>query len=476
MPSVKKNFIYSSILTTANYVFPLLTYPYISRVLGVDNIGAVNFVDSIVSYFILFAMMGIGVCGIREIAASTGDKLRMSRSFSSLLLLSTITTAIAVIGLAAATLLVPKLQANSSMMHMGVIKLGFTYLCIEWFYQGLEDFSYITRRTIFVKSLFVASVFLFVRDPDDYAVYYLLMCMMVAVNAVINIVHARKFVTFSFRGISFRPFVRPFLIMGVFLFLTSMYTSFNVAYLGFVTNDTQVGYYTTAVKLYSIILALFTAFTGVMMPRMCALLANKEIEKFKAYFYKSTDALMSFALPAIVFSMVMAPEIILLLSGPNYEGAITPMRIVMPLILIIGYEQVLVIQTLMPLKKDNVISRNSFIGAGVGVGLNLLLVPMLQSVGSAIVWLVCEVVVLILSQIAVSKAVHIKSPYLKFGKMLLVYIPLGFMLIFLNTFIFEGIWRLMAGGIVTLTYMVSYNMMFERDGVVIGLINKIVRR
>lgn len=112
MPSIKKNFFYSSILTTANYIFPLLTFPYASRVLGVTNIGIVNFVDSIIHYFILVSMMGINIVGIREIAKSKGNKEQLSKTFSGLFWLNTLTTTIALIVVVLLTMFVEPLREH----------------------------------------------------------------------------------------------------------------------------------------------------------------------------------------------------------------------------------------------------------------------------------------------------------------------------------------------------------------------------
>ncbi len=475
MPSIKKNVIYSSILTTANYVFPLLTYPYVSRVLGVDNIGVVNFVDSVVYYFVLISMLGISVCGIREIAACRGDRERMSMAFSSLLSLNFLTTIVALVAMIGAIVWVPQLQENAAMMHIGIIKLCFSFLCIEWFYQGIEDFRYITRRTILVKCCYVVAVFLFVRESSDYRIFYLLMVLMVAVNAVINLVHARKFVNFSLKGLRFRPFLPAFLIMGAYLLLTSMYTSFNVTYLGFVSDDTQVGYYATATKLYGILLALFTAFTGVLMPRMSALLADGRIQEFKEFFFKSSGVLMAFAIPAVLAGMILAPEVVYLLSGPGYEGAITPMRIVLPLVFIIGYEQILVIQTLMPLKSDRIVFRNSLIAGVVAVALNLLIVPHLFAAGSALVWLICELLVLTLSQIAVTRLTGIKPPCGSFITQLLAYLPMCALLVGMESIVDGAFMRLLAAGVIIVLYVAAVNLLFFPESIVSQTIARLRR-
>lgn len=429
MANIKKNFFYSSILTTANYLFPMLTYPYVSRVLGVDNIGLCNFADSIISYFLLFSMMGIGTVGIREVAKYQNDKDKLDQVYSSLLILNTVTTIIAVIALLLATFCVPQLHANKELMYVGAIRLLMSYLQIEWLFKGLEDFKYITVRTLIIKAFYVIAVFLFVKTGNDYVVYFTLYTLMTAVNAIVNVWYARYFVRFTIRKISILPYVKSFFILGAYGFLTSLYITFNVAFLGFSSNETQVGYYTTATKLFGILLSLFSAFTGVMLPRMSSLLAEGKKEEFGQLLHRSVNILMMFSTPLVFFSIVFAPQIIGIISGKGYEGAIIPMRIVMPLMLIIGYEQILVIQTLMPLKKDKAIFINSVFGAGVGLLLNFAIVPSLQSIGSSVVWLLSEFIVLVSAQAFVTKYIGLRFPFALFFKNIITYIPMLFFII-----------------------------------------------
>lgn len=436
MISIKKNVWYSSIVTVANYIFPFLTYPYVSRVLGVSCIGACNFVDGIINYFLLFSMMGMSIMGIREISSSKVDVDRLNKTFSSLFILNTISTTLVLIFYVASIFLIPKLNEYKELMYIGILKLIFNYLLIEWFYKGIEDFKYIAVRTIIVKFLYVVSVFVFVRDREDYTVYFFLLTMMVVLNAIINILHSRKYVRIRISGISLKPYIKSFLILGLYFMLTSMYTSFNVVYLGFIAGETEVGYYTTATKLYSILLALFTAFTSVLMPRMSSLLSENKLEEFKTLFNKSVYILTGMTIPLILFSEFFAPEIIRLISGSGYDGAIIPMRIIMPLMLIIGYEQILVIQTLMPLKKDKVVFINSGIGAVISIFANILLVPSLQSIGSAIVWFISELTILLLSQHYVSKYIGMNFKIDLIIKNLLYNIPFLILLFVFHQFNF----------------------------------------
>ena len=304
--SIKKNFFYSSILTTANYIFPLITYPYVSRVLGVSNIGICNFVDSVVHYFILVSMMGVSILGIREVARCKDDRSELNKTFSSIFLLNTLTTTIALLLLLVGTFTVPQLYAHKQLMMVGAMKLLFNYLLVEWLYKGLEEFKYITLRTLLVKTGYVLSVFIFVHSAGDYPIYYLLTVMMIVVNAFVNFIHARKYVSLSWRGMNLKYLLKPFLTFGVYLIITSMYTSFNVAYLGFVAGETEVGYYTTATKLYALLLSLYTAFTGVMLPRMSALISEQKENEFERLLDKSLKFLFSFTIPLIIVTTVCA--------------------------------------------------------------------------------------------------------------------------------------------------------------------------
>lgn len=441
MPSIKKNFIYSSFLTTANIIFPLVVYPYVSRVLGVANLGLCSFINSIIDYFVLFSALGINILGIREIAAASKDQNKLDQTFSSLVVINGIATLVMLFILIGATIFVPRLHQNINLMLIGGFKLLFNFLLIEWFYRGLEEFKYITIRTLIVRLLYVASVFLLVKHENDYPVYFLLTTLMVVINAAINVVHSRKYATLTIKHLNLKFFTRPYIELGVYKVLTSMYTSLNIAYLGFVASDVEIGYYSTAIKLYSIILSLFTAFTGVMMPRMSFLYAEKDMEGFKGYINKSYNFLFSLLIPLIVFSTINAGSIIRIISGQGYEGAVLPMQIIVPIILIVGSEQVLIEQVLMPMKKDKIVTINAFVGATIGILLNLIIVPHLKSVGSAIVIALSELTVFILAVSEVKRFINVSFPLMSCIKQCAYYIPLiiieCFVVIIVNNFILE---------------------------------------
>jgi O-antigen/teichoic acid export membrane protein len=349
-------------------------------------------------------MIGIATVGIREISQSKGCRASLDKTFSRLLTINTITTSIVLAVLVASIYLVPKLYENRELMWIGALKLVSTYLLIDWLYKGLEEFKYITNRTILVKCLYVISVFLFIRSAEDTRLYFFMLTMMITANAAINLFHSRKYVTFRFCFDGLKPVFKAVTILGIYGILTSLYTTFNTVFLGFACGDVEVGYYATSHKIFKIILALFTAVTGVMMPRLSSLTAEGRHEEFKSLLKKSFSMLMMIFIPIAAGICVFAPLIIRIIAGPEFEGAIIPLRIIAPLIVIIGIEQIIIIQGLMPLKQDKAILINSIAGAITGITLNILLVPQHGAVGASIAWFASECVVLTSALIFFRKA------------------------------------------------------------------------
>ena len=471
--SIRVNFLYSAILTVSNYFFPFITYPYVSRVLGVEKIGICNFVDGIIHYFILFSMLGIVSVGIREIAKNRNDTQKINRAFSTLFLLNTISTTIVLAILISCIFFIPKFYIYKELMLIGVLKLISNYLLIEWLYKGLENFKLITQRTIIIKIVYVISIFVFVQNESDFIVYYLLTVLMITFNAIYNLLYARKLISFSFVEVNMKYYIKPFFTIGIYMLLTSMYVSFNVAYLGFVANDIEVGYYTTATKIYTIIISLFTAFTGVMLPRMSALLEEGRMQDFRKMILKSYNAFFCFAFPVILLSVTFAPQIIEIIAGKGYEGAITPMRIVMPLMLVIGIEQILVVQILMPLQKDKAIFVCSFVGAIIGVIMNMCLVNIYKSVGSSLVWVSSELVVLCVCQYYVYKYVRIGFPLNVILKNILCAIPIILIIYFLyNFWDVSQYCKLLIMIVVVPIYFILVQVYIVKNDLVVSLVNK----
>ena len=471
--SVKKNFLYNSILTASRYVIPLITYPYVSRVLGVTNIGICNFIDSIIDYFLLFSMMGIATVGVREIAATKSDSMKMNQAFTNLVSLNGIFTLLSLVALLIATFTFPELYEHKNLMLVGAMKLIANTCLMEWLFTGLEKFRFITIRTLIVRGLYVIAVFVFVRQADDYPLYFFLTAMMVVVNAVVNLCCVRDYAHFHWNGVQLKTYLRPILVIGLYTLLTSMYTTFNVVFLGFISDKDQIGYYGTATKLFAIIIAIYTAFTTVMLPRMSQLLAEHQTEQFLEMIQKSFRALLAVSMPMIILTCTFSEEIVLIISGSGYEGAYLPTRIVMPLIFVIGYSQILVIQILMPLKADRHILVNSCLGALGGILCNVIITTRFLAIGASITWVLSELIVMTAAQYRVKQAIGFSFPGRELLRNVMSYIPALIICMIISANIKEhAFMSLLLGGIVILLYAVVIQMTYLRNQVVMETIQR----
>ena len=262
--------------------------------------------------------------------------------------------------------------------------------------------------------------------------------------------------------------------MGLYKIITSIYTTMNVTWLGFVTDTDQVGYYTSATKLYTIIISVFTAFTGVMLPRLSALHALGNEEEFWKKIRLSVEALACFSFPVTVFSIIFAPNILHFLLGNGFEGAYLPFRIIAPLVFIIGYEQILVLQILIPRNYDRIVLRNSVIGASLAVLANFLIVKMYGATGSAIVWLSSELAVLTATLLFVCRKTHYALPLRTIGRYMICYAPLALVLYLMRrTMAASDLIILLTTGSVVLLFTIVIQKYYIKSPVAMGLIEKL---
>lgn len=474
--SLQNNFIYNSILTVSTYLFPLIVYPYISRTLGLSNIGIVNFVDNLVNYFVLISMMGINTVGVREIAATRDNRKQLSSTFMSLLSTTGITTLLAIIILWVAMYTVPTLIPYQDLLYVGLVKLVFNLFLMEWFFMGMEDFRYITNRSILIKCVYVLCVFIFVRDASDYKIYYVLCVAMVVANAVVNLFYSKRFVQYSLKSIDIRPFFRAFMTIGVYALLTNVYTMLNPVWLGFVTDTDEVGYFTTATKLHTIIMAFLLSFTNILFPRVSNLLAEGKNDEFWKKINMAFDAVFLFAFPTITYMLIAGPELLHFVVGDGFEGSYLPLRIITPLILIIGIEQILVIQILIAMHCDNTVLRNSFVGALVTLLLNMLLTAKMGAVGSAIVWGIAECVIMGLSLNVIYKKFKYILPFRRILTYIITYTPLLLLLLLIYHNL-SNIYVMMAVlSVLTAVYTFVNEIFILKNKVAVQLIHSLTKK
>lgn len=469
--SLRKNFVYSIIFTASQYIFPLLIFPYVSRVLGVANVGKVEYADSILNYFLLFSTLGVNIVGVREIAKNKNDQQKLQEVFSSLLSLTFITTTVSFIIYCIILSSITSGEDLKKLLMIGSGKLIFSFLLIEWFYKGFENFKLITLRTFFVKTLYTILIYVLVKNQNDYELYWSLTVISLIINAIINYSFSRKFVKFSFKSIQFGTYARPFYKYGIYLLLTSMYTTFNVFFLGYKTNEVQVGYYSTAVKIYMVFLGIYTAFSTIMFPRMSALISNNDKDKVKQFLQFSFDLLFKLSLPIICFIMFFAKDIIFFIAGNGFEGSVKPLQIILPLIFIVGLAQIFSVQILMPRNKDNNILGASIFGSIVGLSLNLLLVSSYQSIGSSVSFITSESAVMLVLFWSAKKHSDFTFNWKSIFINLLICIPI-IIISYLLKFIFNDFkYLFILASVIVAIYYLGINILIKDKVAMIALQN-----
>lgn len=392
--SVKVNYILNLINTGTQMLFPLITFPYVCRVIEADGVGQVNFFQSIISYISLFTCLGIPMYAIREIARDRNDVVKMNRTATEILLLHSVLTLVGYAIVAILCLTVPQIQVNIPLFLILSLTIFFTAIGCEWFYQGIEDFKYITIRGLIIKTISVILLFIFVRSKADLLYYGCYMVLGVLGGNIFNFFRLRKYIhreNIIFSELHIKRHIKPVLKVFSFSVVTSIYLQLNTILLGFFKNALAVGYFTAATKVMQLLLHMSSCLGSVMMPRASHLIAEKKESEFNSLIQKSYDFTLAIAMPMTVGLIFCAPNLITTLCGVKFENSILPSQIIAPIILMVAISNVFGIQVLFPKGKINIVTLCCGIGAVIDLILNLCLIPFFSYIGTSIAYLGAEV-------------------------------------------------------------------------------------
>lgn len=392
--SVKVNYILNLINTGTQMLFPLITFPYVCRVIEADGIGQINFFQSIISYISLFTCLGIPMYAIREIARDRSDVVQMNRTAMEILLLHSMLTLVGYAIVAILCLTVPQIQVNIPLFLILSLTIFFTAIGCEWFYQGIEDFKYITIRGLIIKTVSVVLLFIFVKSKTDLLYYGCYTVFGVLGGNIFNFFRLRKYIhreNIIFSELHIKRHIKPVLKVFSFSVVTSIYLQLNTVLLGFLKNALAVGYFAAATKVMQMLLTMSACLGSVMMPRASHLIAENKEDEFNRLIQKSYDFTLAIALPMTIGLIFCAPSLITALCGVKFEHSILPSQIIAPIILMVAISNVFGIQVLFPKGKINIVTFCCGIGAVADLILNLCLIPFFSYVGTSIAYLGAEV-------------------------------------------------------------------------------------
>ena len=405
--SLRLNFIMNAILTVSSFLFPIITFPYVSRVLMPDGTGKVNLAISVATYFSMLAQLGIPTYGIRICSQESDDKIQLSRTVQELLIINSVMSAFSYIVFAIMLFTVPKFSDDKALYIIVSSIVLFNTIGAEWLYRAIEQYKYITIRSIIFKTVALIATFILIKKPDDYIIYGGISIFASSASNILNFINLRKHVFMRPMGeYDFKRHFRAIFIFFAMSCATTVYTNLDTVMLGFMKTDDQVGFYTAAVKIKTILVSLITSLGTVLMPRATYFIAHNKIKEFYSISKKAINFVMLTAIPFTVYFIIFAREGIMFLSGGAFEGAIVPMQIIMPTLLFIGLSNITGIQMLVPLGKENMVLLSEIVGAIVDLIINIILIPPMGAVGAAIGTLVAEVAVLLVQYFALHGSVN----------------------------------------------------------------------
>lgn len=403
-PSITLNFIMNVILTMSSFIFPLITFPYVSRILGADGNGKIQMASSFVAYFILVSQLGIPTYGIKACAALRDDRKALSKTTHELLIINFSMTVIAYLVFFILLNAIPRLREEKLLYIISCSAVMLNTLGVEWLFKATEQYSYITIRSLIFKLIGVISMFLLVRYEKDYQIYAAITVFASYGSALMNLTQLSKYVDLRPMGsYNIRQHLKPVLILFAYTCATTIYTNLNSVMLGFMTTDADVGYYGVSVKLKNILVSIVTALGAVLLPRVSYYYKHGQMDSFWKTIQKSMHVVLLMAAPMALYCMIIAAPAIRFLAGDGYAESILPMVWVMPSLLFIGATYVIGIEVLIPTGKESIVLIASAVAAVVDMVINALLIPSLKSTGAAIGTLVAEAVVFIIQFVYMRK-------------------------------------------------------------------------
>ena len=396
--SLGVNAFLNGLRSVLNLFFPLITFPYVSRVLSVSGIGVYNFSNTYVNYFILIAGLGIATYAVREGARYREDKAKINKFASQVFSLNMIATVIAYFLLFASLVIFKKLHNYVSCILIFSLQILFTTLGTEWIYTIYEDYTYITIRSILFKIISIVLLFLLVRKPEDYLIYAAITVLSAVGSNLLNFVHARNFVHIKITiKTNWRYHLKPILVIFASAIAVTIYVSSDTTILGLLKNDYAVGIYSTSVKIYQMAQGLLSALLMVTIPRLAFLWGQRRVGEYNQVLSKVVDSLGVLVLPAAVGLIMLSREVILIIASEKYLPSVNSLRIISWAIIFSIFSWIFSDCVLIPVKREGLVLRNTIITAIENIILNFILIPFMSYDGTSLSTVIAEFTVMIMN-------------------------------------------------------------------------------
>jgi O-antigen/teichoic acid export membrane protein len=410
MNLLRKNFIYNNLLGFTNILVPLIIFPYISRVFGPLGLGKVSFAIALTTTFVIVGSLGIPIYGIREIAKVKKDKELLSKTFLEIILIQVIWLSFILV------LYFFWLQYTNTFSGELVMKIAsFFHIIgviglINWFYQGLENYRFIAIVNFGVRSLTIILMFALINLNHQYWLYYSILVFSTFLGGTVSIVYLKKYLSLNLKNLNFRRHIKAIGVLFGIQIAIAVYTSMDVVFLKYFSNDEQVGFFSPAVRLIKVSTLMITSIGTVLIPKLSDYIQNNKIKECNVVINKSIKYVLFLSFPLIFLIWLYANDIIFLFVGDKFLNSVLLLRLLSPLILLTGMSNVFGLQVLISFHKERLFLYSVGLGALISIPLNIILMSKFESLGAAYSILITEFIITILTFYFARKTLKFKYP------------------------------------------------------------------
>lgn len=374
--NVNKNAMFNTIKSISGIIYPLITFPYISRVLMAENVGKINFGNSIVSYFSLIASLGVTTYAVRECSKVREDRQLLSKTASQILSINVFSMLIAYMALAVTFVFARSLDNYRTLICIQSAVILFTTLGADWLNTAMEDFKFIAIRTVGMQIISLLLMFIFVQNPEDYMTYALISVVASSGANIINIFYRRRFCRTRFTlQLDLKKHLPPILLLFSMILSQTIYCNSDITMLGLLKGDVEVGLYSTSVKIYNIVNTVVASVAWVVMPQLSSNFARRNYQEVNRLLKYSLNFIIVLGLPCLAGLNVICKPLIYVAAGEEYLGASTALHILTVALLCSFISGWIGNMMMLPAGREKVCLGSSIVSALLNVALNLILIP-----------------------------------------------------------------------------------------------------
>ncbi|MEN2515318.1 flippase [Lactobacillus johnsonii] len=396
--SLGVNALLNGLRSALNLIFPLITFPYVSRVLSVDGMGIYNFSNTYVNYFVLIAGLGVATYAVREGAKYRDNKEQISEFASQIFTINMVSTLIAYLLLIGSLLIFSNLRNYVTCILVFSLQLFFTTIGTEWLYTIYEEYQYITIRSIVFKIISIVLLFLLVHSSNDYLWYAAITVFAGVGSNILNYIHAKSFCKIKFvRDTNWKYHLKPILVIFASAVAVTLYISSDTTILGLLKDNYAVGIYGVAVKIYTIVSGLISGLLVVTIPRLAMLIGKRRVKEYSHVLQEVINSVSILGLPAAVGLVMLSKEVILIIAGKKYLDGTLSLQIITWALIFSNYSTIFNQCVLIPLKRESKTLRNTVITGLVNVGLNFIFIPLWSYDGTALSTVIAEFMVMVMN-------------------------------------------------------------------------------